>query len=262
MTVMNRHRGRVLAILVGCAIVFALSYLTAVASPLGQRIEAVILRATDFNTAPPPPLGLVSLPFIGACLAIIGAIAWVEYDWRRAITTIGAAVAAMTASQVLKGTLIRPYLYVDALDNSFPSGHMTVFMACTLGVLIALPPRFKGIWFVAGSVLIGVVSWQLLRFGWHRPSDLIGAIALTAGVFTLAIAVFRRQFRRSQTTRNRTPFVVTVLGISAMIFVIVGIVGLALAIYVDHAIIALIASVVICTAAAVGCSWLLYPVTQ
>nr|WP_272928713.1 phosphatase PAP2 family protein [Leucobacter luti] len=95
--------------------------------------------------------------------------------------------AAIATSQLLKLHLLtRPELFELDAPNTFPSGHMTVFTALTAALIWAVPAGIRALVAVAGTVLLGVVSWQLLAYGWHRPSDVFGALALGVVAFALA----------------------------------------------------------------------------
>jgi len=77
---------------------------------------------------------------------------------------------------------VRPELLDLDAQNTFPSGHMAVFAVLVAALLWAVPRTARAVLAVLGAGLLGVVSWQLLEFGWHRPSDLLGAQALVHAV--------------------------------------------------------------------------------
>src|SRR5690606_16099031 len=78
----------------------------------------------------------------------------------------------------------RPGLFELDAANTFPSGHMTVFTVIVGALLWSVPSKGRGIVAGLGGVLLAIVAWQLLAFGWHRPSDVVGSLAL--GVFVFA----------------------------------------------------------------------------
>lgn len=183
-------RVRLRALVVGALAVVGgvASYVFAVQSTVGQAAEATVLGAAQFTTDPPAPLNLVSAPATLVALILIGGVALAAHGMRRAALATIAPAIAIFASQILKLQILdRPGLFELDAPNTFPSGHMTVFAALLGGILIAVPLRFRGFFAVAGALLLSSVSWQLLAFGWHRPSDIIGSLALTVAVFALAI---------------------------------------------------------------------------
>nr|WP_233613552.1 phosphatase PAP2 family protein [Leucobacter edaphi] len=163
------------------------SYVLGVQLGIGQAAEASVLDAAEFTYDPPPPLNLVSIPSVGIALLVIGLIALAAHGIRRAVVVTIVPVLAILASQALKLHLLtRPQLFeLDAL-NTFPSGHMTVFTALTAALIWAVPSRIRALVAVAGIGIIGLAGWQLLAFGWHRPSDVFGAIALGTASFAFA----------------------------------------------------------------------------
>lgn len=186
------RRLRVLWILLFWLIVGGAAYIFGVLNTTGQRVEENALSASEFNTDPPAPLGLVSPGAIAIALVVIGLIAlWVHGISRALISTLVPA-AAIVASQLLKSeVLARPNLASFVMENSFPSGHMTVFVALVGGAVFAAPKSLQALLSLGGAVLLGVVGWQLMAYGWHRPSDVLGALALGAGSFAV-VTLFGR----------------------------------------------------------------------
>lgn len=163
------------------------SYVLGVQNELGQRAENSVLDAASFTTSPPPPLNLVSIPSVAVALIIVGVIALAVHGVRRAIVVTVVPALAIVASQLLKQQLLtRPALFELDLPNTFPSGHMTVFTVLTAGLIWAVPAKGRAIVTLGCAALLGAAGWQLLAFGWHRPSDVFGGVALGALAFSLA----------------------------------------------------------------------------
>lgn len=186
-------RGKALLYALSALVVGAISYLLGVRSGLGQLAEDSMLDASDFTFDPPAPLSLVNTVTLAVALLIIGLIAWTYRGIPRALWILLFSGVALFSSQFLKQQwLERPSfdeLAEFAADNTFPSGHMTVFTVVVAGLIWALPAASRGIVALLGAVLLGTVSWQLLAYGWHRPSDVLGAIALGVFAFGLASAL-------------------------------------------------------------------------
>lgn len=181
------RRLRVLWILVFWVAVGVGAYVLGVLNTTGQRVEENALSASRFSTSPPAPLSLVSPLTIALALVVLGLIAlWMHGIGRTLLVTLVPAFA-IVASQLLKSEVLwRPDLLTLAAENSFPSGHMTVFTALVAAAVFAVPKQIRALVAVAGAVLLGVVSSQLLVYGWHRPSDVLGALALGAASFAAA----------------------------------------------------------------------------
>ncbi|KAF5293300.1 hypothetical protein FQR65_LT20097 [Abscondita terminalis] len=163
-----------------------------------------VLGAAEFTTEPPPPLNLVSIPAVAIALVVIGVIALFAHGIRRALVVTVVPAVAVLASQLLKLRLLtRPELFEIDAPNTFPSGHMTVFTVLVGALIWAVPIRVRALVALAGSVLIAAVGWQLLAYGWHRPSDVFGAVALGSTSFALA-ALIRPANSRGRALLPRT----------------------------------------------------------
>lgn len=99
-----------------------------------------------------------------------------------ALTGLSVPVVA----QVLKSTLERPALLPEALANSFPSGHVAAVAGLVAALAVALPTvlRSAGVLLI-GVPLVGAVGAATLALAWHRPSDVVGAVALAVAAAAL-----------------------------------------------------------------------------
>ncbi|CAG7603099.1 phosphatase PAP2 family protein [Leucobacter soli] len=193
-------RGKALLYALFALGVGVVSYVIGVQSGIGQLAEQSVLGASEFTFDPPAPLSLVSTWSVGAALLVILLVAWRYRGFGRALWIVLFGGAAILASQLLKQEwLIRPSLLDFEADNTFPSGHMTVFAVVVGGAIWALPAASRGVAGVLGAMLLGTASWQLLAFGWHRPSDVFGGLAL--GVLAFGLAAAFRLPRRARTVR-------------------------------------------------------------
>ncbi|KAM9862575.1 phosphatase PAP2 family protein [Leucobacter sp. BZR 635] len=180
------RRFRVLWILLFWLILGVGSYVLGVLSSTGQAVEDNLLSASNFNAHPPAPLSLVSPFAIAIALVALGLVALWVHGIGRALTVTLVPAVAIVASQLLKSEVLgRPELLTLGAENSFPSGHMTVFGTIVGAAIFAAPSRIRPILTAGGAVLLGVVSWQLLGYGWHRPSDVLGALALAVAGFAI-----------------------------------------------------------------------------
>ncbi len=203
------------ALLVG-----GLAYLLGVGSFLGQRAEASVLDASAFEADPAGPLRLVSTTNVLIALAVIGIIALWVHGILRTVSILAVSSLAILASQVLKERwLDRPQLLEFDAANTFPSGHMTVYAVLVGALVWALPASVRWLVMLLSTALLCVVSWQLLEYGWHRPSDLLGALALSLLAFAVAAWIGPRKSRRGQgrlgvtgATTNRIVSIVLTIG--------------------------------------------------
>ena len=176
------------------------AYVLGVLSATGQRLENRVLDAADFSLAPPGPLEYVSNTSVIIALGVCCLIAWVRWGVGRAIQIFLAAVLAIVLSQLLKlSVLDRPALVDVDAANSFPSGHATVFAALLAAAVWAVPPSLRGFMSVLWTGILSFAGVQILAYGWHRPSDVIGAMALVMASFALCAWIRPLRERRTET---------------------------------------------------------------
>lgn len=190
-------RTRALLYAIFALVVGGAAYLLGVGSLIGQQAEASVLEASAFNADPEGPLRLVTPINLILALLGIGLIALWAHGIARTLSILTASSIAILVSQLLKERwLERPELFEIDATNTFPSGHMAVYAVLIGALLWAVPRGLRSFVMIGAAVLLCVVSWQLLEYGWHRPSDLIGAQALALFVFALAAWLGPRKSRR------------------------------------------------------------------
>lgn len=215
-------RTRALLYAVFALVVGGAAYFLGVGSFLGQKAEASVLDASAFDVDPEGPLRLVTPTNLIIALVAIGLLALWVHGLARAITILVASSVAIVASQILKERwLERPELLEIDAANTFPSGHMTVYAVLVGALIWAFPRGARSIMMLAATLLLGIVSWQLLEYGWHRPSDLIGAQALALFAFGVASWLGPRGTRRQP--RSSGAFFVAANRLVSIILTIVGI---------------------------------------
>ncbi len=100
-----------------------------------------------------------------------------------AIVAVVVVLGAVTLTEVLKHVvLVRPYLVPSSIDrNSFPSGHTTTAFAAGIAATLAAPARWRRA-VAVGALLYGTaVGVATIAAGWHRPSDVAGAMLVVTG---------------------------------------------------------------------------------
>ncbi|MFV0433094.1 MAG: phosphatase PAP2 family protein [Leucobacter sp.] len=209
-------RGRAAAIwpVVLWALVGVASYLIGVRLAIGQLAEDSVLDAAEFTYDPPPPLNLVSVPTVAVAVIAVGVIAYFANSLRRAIVVVVIPALAILASQLLKQELLtRPQLFELSQPNTFPSGHMTVFMSLVAALVWAVPSAVRSIVAAVGAAVLAAVSWQLLAYGWHRPSDVLGGLALGTLSFAIAALIHPLTMRERPALGRSVPTVLLILGL-------------------------------------------------
>ena len=186
------------------AVLFAAVYTTADLTTWGQAIENAFATASDrarnaayipYEYLRLPPLRFET-PTIAIGLLVLLVIAAVLRRWRQLFTVLVAVTASILSDDALTKVLGRPHLDPSApafdLAASYPSGHVVIVAALSMGSLIVVPRKWLR-W--CAPIVLGwtaMVASAVLALGWHRPSDVIGAALLVCAVFLAASAIFDR----------------------------------------------------------------------
>lgn len=169
----------------------SLAYVLGVLSHPGQHAEAAALEATTINYNPGFPLSIVSPMFILFALGSISVLAIIRWGITRAVVILGASGLAIGASQVLKQKVLeRPDLWEIGASNTFPSGHATVFAVLCLALIVVVPASLRAFAAVFGACVLSFTAAQILLAGWHRPSDVFGAIMLALACYAAFLWLF------------------------------------------------------------------------
>lgn len=167
---------------------FAGVYVIGVLTARGQLVEQAVLDASSFAYGP-ALLSLVSVPALLAACAVVAAVGLVRRRPVAAIAGVAVIGVSTVLSQLLKNVLlVRPDLGSGA-ENTFPSGHMVVFSSVVVALLVVLPVAARPVVASLSAVLLCVVAGQLLYYGWHRPSDVAGAVLLVTAVLALVSVI-------------------------------------------------------------------------
>ena len=225
---------------IGFLAVFASIYLVFVSTEPGQRLENAALRAATLRDEANRADSLTYLSgvsvasFLGA-MAVIGLVAVAR--GRPIMGTLAVAVMAVSAAaaEILKLILTRPEL-VDGpawiLRNSFPSGTATVAASVGIGALLVAPDRLRWVVLLAAAALAALIGQATQVTGWHRASDALGGVVLSAGIACVALVAIAR-IDNVQPSRvglvHRRIFALTCIAALAAVAIGVAILGLFLA---------------------------------
>ncbi|AWB90750.1 phosphatase PAP2 family protein [Aeromicrobium chenweiae] len=175
------------------AVSLAVLVVVALHSSRGQRWDAsamnTVVGGRDTQLTVLSVLGYVS---IGAIVIVVVGCALVALLRGRVQLALAAAVViagANLTTQVLKHVILdRPDLGNGTL-NSLPSGHTTV-VASSVGAALLVAPRVtRPFLAAAGGFAITLTGASTVVAGWHRPSDVLAALAVSL-VWTAGVAFF------------------------------------------------------------------------
>lgn len=188
------------ALAVGCALALMAVYLVFVRTNAGQRIDEAALdgRLASFHArhAANQLLTTISVGSLALVLVLLVAQALLRRRVALAVMAVVVVLGALTVTEVLKHVvLVRPDLVPSSIDsNSFPSGHTTTAFAAGIAATLAAPARWRrGV--AAGALLYGMaIGIATIAAGWHRPSDVAGAMLVVTGwaaAVVLVVALVR-----------------------------------------------------------------------
>jgi membrane-associated phospholipid phosphatase len=169
----------------------------------GQRIDEAALNgrlaSPHARGAAAELLTTISVGSLALVLALLAGQALLRRRAALAIVAVAVVLGAVTTTELLKHlVLVRPDLLPapSTIDhNSFPSGHTTTAFAVGIAATLAAPPRWRRL-VAAGAFLYGTaIGVATIAAGWHRPSDVAGALLVVTGwaaVVVMAIALTDR----------------------------------------------------------------------
>lgn len=197
------------------AIIVGGVYWLGVLTGRGQRVENRALESSTYESQWRGLLDLVSARDLAIALVALVVLAVVQRNPRGAIRAVLIIGVANVVAQVLKyGILVRPDFAALDARNTFPSGHAVAFSSVLFVLIIIVPARIRVLVAVFASLVLGVVVFQLLGFGWHRLSDVIGGVMITLSAVGLAHLVVPP---RMTDARWRAPFGFRVYSIGATV---------------------------------------------
>ena len=165
-----------------------------VETELGQSVDQSLL---DKAAALPPLIDHLAqvllsgftLPLVVAACLVPPTLALLRRSpWLAAGALVLVAGANIT-TQVLKSYVFeRPDLLALGAPNSLPSGHTTVAASVALALAIIAPPALRvpaAVAGTAGSLLVGAAT---IVAGWHRLSDVVAAVMVSAAWAGVVVA--------------------------------------------------------------------------
>ena len=169
---------------------------TAVGTASGQRLDQLILSGAKAHEGPLSQYAelavhSVSLPVVGVLLALAAVLVLVRRRFSLLVPLTALVVGANLTTQVIKHVLVTRQALgpgIDITPNSFPSGHTTLAATAMIALVLA-SGRARVVLAPAGALWTIAAGLGTLVVGWHRPSDVIGAITVVAAWTFLVLAI-------------------------------------------------------------------------
>ncbi|MEW2380525.1 phosphatase PAP2 family protein [Micromonospora sp. NPDC047707] len=197
--------GRLLRATLGYLLAFALTGVAFVWTAPGQRLDGGLLPRAERGGGYEQPTDLVEPAkavlawfgdplVLGLGLGTVLLLAVLSGRVRAGLAGVALVGVTVLGAGLAKQVIIRPDLGVvtSTTHNSFPSGHVAAAMALLLALLLVLPARARWWFALPGAAGVSTVAAATMIAGWHRFSDVVGAVLLAAALFCLAAVTSAR----------------------------------------------------------------------
>lgn len=166
----------------------------AVGTARGQRLDQLVLAAGRGDASPmsrlvSPVLGTVTVPVLVIALVVAAGMAVAQRRAALVVHLVVLVAGAAATTQVLKHVVITRTTLASDLDvtpNSFPSGHATIAAAVAVALTLAAPRHVRSGVALVAAAWTAIAGIGTIADGWHRPSDVLGAL-LVVGAWTGAV---------------------------------------------------------------------------
>ena len=160
----------------------------------GQRLDdramAALVAGRDAELTVLSVLGRVSIGAVLAVSMVCVGLALLRGRIRLAVAALLVIVGANVTTQLLKEVVLQRAALEVIAPNSLPSGHTTVVASAVGALLLVVPWALRLPVAVAGALAVTVTGASTVVAGWHRPADIVAALAVclmwTAGAAIVA----------------------------------------------------------------------------
>lgn len=179
------------------AISVAVFYVVFVRTQWGQEIDdlafegraAVSAQATKRLDNMLRVISVTSLFVLGGAIVLIA----LAQRRLRLVFVVGISMSgAVVTTEILKLHLLTRPTFSDVqgiANNSYPSGHATIGMVLSLGLVMVSSSRWRKVAAGFAALLATAFGTAVLATGWHRPSDTLGAYGVALAWFAAGHAV-------------------------------------------------------------------------
>lgn len=123
-------------------------------------------------------LGRVSIGAVLAVAAICVVLAVVRGRVRLAAAALMVIAGANITTQLLKEVVLERSALDVIAPNSLPSGHTTVVASAVGALLLVAPRALRLAVVVPGAFAVAITGTSTVVAGWHRPADIVAALAV------------------------------------------------------------------------------------
>lgn len=204
--VLARRRRVFVVVAVAAAAATLVVYLVFVRTQWGQEVDDLAFEGR--NAVKPSAtrrtdrlLGTITVQSLFLLGGAIVTVAVLRRRLRLAITVGAAMSLAVLTTELLKLVVLQRPLFGDVQGvghNSYPSGHATIAMVLALGLVTVTPRRYRWLSAVVAAMVAVAFGTAVMASGWHRPSDSLGAYAVSLAWFSALVGgITLRRARRA-----------------------------------------------------------------
>ncbi|MEI2778655.1 MAG: hypothetical protein V9G19_22345 [Tetrasphaera sp.] len=101
-----------------------------------------------------------------------------QRQWRLAVAIPLITLAAIVLAAALRESILHRSPGIPKGEMTLPSANTTVALVLAVAVICAVPRMLRPLASLAGGFLVGGVAIGSLAKQWHRPSDIVAAVAV------------------------------------------------------------------------------------
>lgn len=189
-----------------------------VATAYGQRVDESAMHTVSAGSVALQQLhsylGNITVGTTAVVLTACVVFALLRRRFAIAAGAIAIVAGANITTQFLKKVYFDRPNFDLATINSFPSGHTTVAISAVLAAVLVAPPLVRPLVVALGSFAATLVGTSTIVGGWHRPSDVVGALAVALAWGT-AVAIAVGTIHRPQSDGLLRSIVLALFGAAA-----------------------------------------------
>lgn len=148
----------------------------------GQRLDewarTTVVAGREAEVTVLSILGRVSIGAVLAVSVACVALAIVRGRVRLAVAALVVIAGANVTTQLLKHVVLERSALDVIAPNSLPSGHTTVVASAVGALLLVAPRALRLAVVVPGSFAVTATGASTVVAGWHRPADIVAALAV------------------------------------------------------------------------------------
>jgi membrane-associated phospholipid phosphatase len=137
-------------------------------------------------------LSVITGVILAAAGVVVFLLAWWWRGLRSAVIVVLLIAGSVLVAEVLKHVVLPQPALIPPLpgkvDNTLPSGHVTIAMVVSLALVLVVPSRWRGLVAAVGVFFAARIAVSVLAAGWHRPSDALAAATLVTAEILLVVA--------------------------------------------------------------------------